>query len=337
MIFTKTFKFRLRPNRAQETSFAQFAGAARWIYNRGLDQRTKLWQEEKRSISLIDQNNELVLLKNQEESSWLKEIHSQVLQQALHDLNEAFDHFFQRVKKKESPGYPHFRCKGINDSFRYPQRVKVQKDNVWLPKIGWVRFRKSREVEGEIKQTTVIKEGKNWYVCFACEIQKHQDPSVSEDTIGIDVGLEHFATIATETGIEEIKSPHFFQKRLKKIRYLSRQLSKKEKKSNNRLKARRMLNIEHARIKNQRKDWQHKLSTHLVKSHDKIVVESLAVKELLEKEPKQRARGISDAGWRGFLQMLKYKCEEKGKQLIEAWRYFPSTKQCFSCKKRNEI
>jgi putative transposase len=92
MIFTKTFKFRLRPNREKVRSFVQFAGGSRWVYNRGLDQRNKLWEEEKKGISLYDQNDELVLLKNKEETSWLKEIHSQVLQQALHDLNEAFRH-----------------------------------------------------------------------------------------------------------------------------------------------------------------------------------------------------------------------------------------------------
>jgi IS605 OrfB family transposase len=242
MIFTKTFKFRLRPNRKQESLCCQSAGGARWIFNRGLNQRNTLWEEEKRSISLFDQNNELVLLKNQEETSWLTIIHSQVLQQALHDLNEA-----------------------------------------------------------------------------------------------IDVGLEHFATIATEEGIEEINSPRFLKKKLARIKYLSRRLSKKKLRSQNRLKAKQALNAEHARIKNQRKDWQHKLSTHLVKSHDKIVIESLAVKELLEKETKSRARAISDAGWRGFLQMLKYKCEERGKELLEVGRYFPSTKQCYKCKNRNEI
>jgi putative transposase len=338
MIFTKTFKFRLRPNRAKASLCAQFAGASRWIYNRGLDQRNKLWEEDKRSISLFEQNDALVLLKTQEESCWLKEIHSQVLQQALHDLNEAFGHFFRRVKNKETPGYPHFRCKGEHDSFRYPQGVKVKKDYVWLPKIGWVRYRKSREITGKIKQTTVIKESKYWNVCFVCEIeQEQQNPSTVKDIVGIDVGLEHFATIAKKEGIVEIKSPRFLKKKLTKIKYLSRHLSRKQKKSKNRLKAKQALNAAHARIKNQRKDWQHKLSTDLVKSHDKIVIESLAVKELLEKEPKHRARAMSDAGWRAFLQMLKYKCKESGKELLEAGRYFPSTKQCYKCKAKNEI
>ncbi|HSW86891.1 MAG TPA: transposase, partial [Rhabdochlamydiaceae bacterium] len=272
-----------------------------------------------------------------EPTSWLKEIHSQVLQQALDDLNQAFSHFFRRVKNKETPGYPRFRCKGENDSFRYPQGVKVQRNRVWLPKIGWVRFRKSREIEGEIKQTTIIKEGNRWYVCFSCKIDKEIVQTQEKSVIGIDVGLEHFATIASDAGIQEIENPRFFQKYLSKITYLSRKLSKKKAKSKNRLKAKLELIIEHAKIRNRRQDKLHKLSTQLVKSHDMIVVESLKVKELLMSAPKHLARAISDAGWRDFLQMLKYKCEEMGKKLVEVGQYFPSTKQCYNCKKRNEI
>lgn len=337
MIFTKTFKFRLRPNKEKENLFAQFAGACRWVYNRALHQRNKLWEQEKRSISVFAQNNELVFLKTEEATSWLKEIHSQVLQQALDDLNKAFDHFFRRVKNKETPGYPRFRCKGENDSFRYPQGVKVDQDRVWLPKIGWVRFRKSREIGGKIKQAIVIKEGSYWYVCFSCEMEMNRLDIKEKDIIGIDVGIEHFATIASDHGIEEIKNPHFFCKRLSKIRHLNRSLSKKKKRSSNCLKAKEALNAEHARIRNQRKDWLHKLSTQLVKSHGKIVVESLQVKKLLEQASKYLARAISDAGWREFLQMLKYKCEEACKELFEVGRYFPSTKQCFKCKKSNEL
>ncbi|HSW87273.1 MAG TPA: RNA-guided endonuclease TnpB family protein [Rhabdochlamydiaceae bacterium] len=337
MFFTKTYKFCLRSNAKKEILFSQFAGASRWIFNRGLDQRSTFWEKEKRSISLFEQNNELVLLKNQEPTCWLKEIHSQVLQQALEDLNKAFSRFFRRVKNKETPGYPHFRCKGENDSFRYPQGVKVQGNRVWLPKIGWVKFRKSREIEGKIKQTTIIKKGNRWYVCFSCEIEKEIVQTKEKSVIGIDVGLEHFATIASAEGMQEIENPRFFQKYLSKITYLSRKLSKKKTKGKNRLKAKLELSVGHVKIRNRRQDKLHKLSTQLVKSHDIIVVESLKVKELLMSAPKQLARAISDAGWRDFLQMLKYKCAEMGKKLIEMGQYFPSTKQCYNCKKRNEI
>ena len=155
--------------------------------------------------------------------------------------------------------------------------------------------------------------------------------------IGIDLGLENFAIIASNRGIEEVANPRFLKRELKHLRFLSRQVSKKKIGSSSRKKAKEKLQIFHAKIRNKRKDLLHKLSTRIVKSHDRIVVESLKVSNLLQQAPRSLARSISDAGWRQFLQYLKYKCEHKGRKFVEAGRWFPSTKQCFQCKKRNEI
>jgi putative transposase len=338
MVIRKAFRYRLRPNRKTALMLFQFSGACRWVYNRGLNQRNKNWEKEKKSISLYEQNKELSSLKKEDETSWLKSVHSQILQQSLGDLDQAFKHFFRRVKQGDVPGHPRFRCKGDNDSFRYPQGVKVNEDQVFLPKIGWVRFRKSREISGEIKQTTVIQEGGKWYVSFSCEQVKELSPlSETPSIIGIDVGLENFAIVASEHGIEETGNPRYLREELKHLRFLSRQLSKKKKGSQNRRKAKARLQSFHARIRNKRRNFLHKLSTKLVKSHDVVAVETLKVKSLLENSPKRLARAISDAGWRQFLQFLKYKCEHFGKKLVEADRWFPSTKQCYQCKKRNEI
>ena len=338
MIVRKAFRYLLRPNRKVAILFSQFAGACRWIYNQGLEKRSKAWDEEKRSVTLFEQNNELVDLKRSEETSWLADVHSQVLQQALGDLNGAFESFFRRCKAGENPGYPRFRCKGDRDSFRYPQGVKVEGDRVYLPKIGWVRFRKSREIEGTIKQTTVIREGGRWYISFSCEIEKEiEDFSRSPSIVGIDMGLENFAIIATQNGISEEGNPKYLRKEIDHLRFLSRQLSKKQKWSQNWKKTKAKLQLFHARVRNKRRDFLHKCSTKLVKSHDVIVVETLKVKALIEKSTRRMARAIADAGWRQFLQQLKYKCEHAGKKFLEAGEWFPSTKQCHRCGKRNEI
>lgn len=255
MIVKKTFKFRLSPNSTQRELFAQFAGACRWVYNRGLAERNERWKNESKSLSLYTQNNELVTLKKEEETSWLKDMHSQILQQALADLASAFDHFFRRVKNHEVPGYPGFRCKGGSDSFRYPQGVSVKENKVYLPKIGWVKFKKSREIEGEIKQTTVILEGNNWNICFSCEIEKPEPKVELKEVVGIDLGLEHFATLASNSGIEEVSNRRFLKKELKKLKYLSRRLSKKELRSQNRLKAKIKLSRCHASTRNRRSDF----------------------------------------------------------------------------------
>ena len=129
------------------------------------------------------------MLKKQSDLFWLKEIHSQILQQALNDLDLAFQNFFRGLKQKVKIGYPHFKCKGMKDSFRYPQGVKIADSKVYLPKIGWLKYIESRKEQGEIKQTTEIKEGKYWYVSFSCEYEKELlKPTLDpEKKIGIDL------------------------------------------------------------------------------------------------------------------------------------------------------
>lgn len=166
MLLKKGFKFRLEPTNEQRQLFAQFAGATRFLYNRGLAQRKALYDHEGKSLTYYDQNNELVALKRQEETSWLQEIHSQILQQALKNLDNAFQNFFQNIRAGRKPGFPRFKCKGVRDSFRYPQGIKLKTNNVYLPKIGWVKFRKSREIEGEIKQTTILREARSLVYCL---------------------------------------------------------------------------------------------------------------------------------------------------------------------------
>ena len=338
MILKKTFKYRLRPNKGQIQLMSQFAGACRWVYNRGLASRKQAWEEKKERVSLFDQNKELSSLKKTEGTAWLGAIHSQVLQQALGDLDHAYKAFFCRCRSGEKPGFPHFRCLGQHDSFRYPQGVKVEGDRVYLPKIGWTRFRKSRAISGTIKQTTVVKEAGHWYVCFSTVLTV-ADPIPTEvpSVIGIDLGLENFAIIASEAGIEEVENPRFLRKELNHLRFLSKQLSRKQKGSTSRRKAKKRLQKFYLRIRRKRQDLLHKLSTRLVKSHDRLVVESLKVRQLLVKAPRALARSIGDAGWRQFLQYLKYKCEHAGKEFKEAGEWFPSTKKCFRCGALNEV
>lgn len=338
MIVRKAFKYRIRPNKSVKQKLREFAGACRWVYNRGLAARKELWESEKKNLSLYEQNKELSNLKKQEETEWLCQPHSQILQQSLGDLDQAFKNFFRRLKQGEPPGYPKFKCRGDRDSFRYPQGVKVEGDRVFLPKIGWVRFRKSRELKGSIKQTTIVQEGGNWYVSFSCEWEEDvQVKNNNLSVVGIDLGLEHFAIFGSSDGVLKEENPRFLRKKLEHLRFLSKQLSKKKKWSQGWQKAKRKLQVFHAKIRAKRNDFLHKLSTVVVKNHDIITVESLKVKSLLEKSPKALARAISDAGWRQFLQYLKYKCEYSGKRFVEAGEWFPSTKQCSQCGKRNEI
>jgi putative transposase len=339
MIKRRTFKYRLKPTTSQREKFLQFAGARRWIFNHGLAQRKKAYETGKK-LSYYEQNNELVHLK--EEFPWLKDIHSQVPQQALKDLNSAYQHFFRRVRNGEKPGFPRFKKKGIKDSFRFPQGVRVEGSSVFLPKLSWIKFRKTREIEGEIKETTIVQEGKAWYICFSCEIDiptPSPAPIDEERAIGIDLGITTFATTASgkKNILSQVENPKYLTKSLAKIKYRCKQFSKKAPKSKNRLKARLKLSKLHAQIKNQRNDFTQKLSTEMIKNHDIFCIESLNISRLLTQSPRSLSRAISDAGWRSFLHCLKYKAEEKGKHIVEAGKYFPSTQICSSCDHQKEM
>jgi putative transposase len=342
MLLKKGFRFRLNPTDGQRQLSSQFAGASRFLYNRGLAQRKQVYEETGKSISYFEQNNELVALKKEEATSWLRQIHSQVLQQALKNLDTGFNNFFQNLKKGRKPGFPRFKCKGIRDSFRYPQGVHIEGDQVYLPKIGYVRFRKSREIEGILKQTTVTREGTEWYVSFSCEIEI-PDPisaAISEEkAIGIDMGLKSFATTASGPNniAKYIENPRFFTQYLPRLRVLSRRLSKKVKGSKNWLKAKLQLSKLHARIRHCREDFAHKLSTEIIKSHDIICVEGLDIASLLETGTRSLSRSIADASWRFFLRSLAYKAKEKGKYFVETGKYFPSTQTCSSCGRRQKM
>ena len=203
----------------------QFAGACRWVFNRGLDQRQKAFAATGKSPSYFEQNMELTTLKKMPEFSWLKDVHSQVLQQALKDLERAFRNFFERVKKGGKPGYPKFRKKGQRERFRFPQGVKIEGSKVFLPIIGWVKFHKSREIQGTINEATIVQEGDDWFVSFSCSIEKTapQAAPIDEDrAVGIDVGLSHFATTAAkkENTCKEIENPRYLKTLLPHLRFL---------------------------------------------------------------------------------------------------------------------
>jgi putative transposase len=342
MMVKRAFKYKLKPTSSQREAFSRFAGARRFVFNWALAQRQQLYELTGKGPSYFEQNKELPLLKEETETKWFKEIHSQVLQQSLKDLDRAFKNFFRRSKKGEKPGFPKFKKKGLHETFRYPQGVRVEGSQVFLPKIGWVKFRKSRDIRGTIKETTIVQEGADWYVSFCCEWEKKvpKEAPIREDkAVGIDVGIKQFATTASgkDNKPQNIENPKFLKKHLSHLKYLGRQLSKKAKKGQNRLKARIKLSKYHARIKNLRNDFVQKLSTEMIKTHDIFCVESLDISNLLQKSSKNLSRAIADVGWRSFLHCLKYKAEEQGKHFVEAGKYFASSQICASCGHRQNM
>jgi putative transposase len=333
-VIQKTFHYRLKATTEQTTKCIQFAGARRFIYNYGLNLIKNAFEKQQKLPSYADIANLLPLLKKAPDTAWLKETHSQLLQQVLKDLDQSLKHFFRGLKTKKKIGFPAFRKRGKNDSFRYPQGFKFQDGTVWLPKIGWVRYWNSRPLEGVVKQVTVRRQDVHWYISVVCEIEKVIVPVViaEKKAIGIDVGITQFAQLSDGTSIA---NPSFLKKELRTLARLQRSLSRKQRGSNNRKKAIRKVVKKHIDVYNQRKNFAHQLSSKLVKNHDMIAVEDLNIKGMIQN--KHLSRAIADVGWGMFLAFLKYKCAWYGKHFVAIDKFYPSSKMCSSCGNKQDM
>ena len=252
---------------------------------------------------------------------WMYEVSKCAPQEALRDLDKAFKNFFEG-----RANFPKFKKKGIGDSFRLTGTIKVFPKHVQLPRLGKIRVKETAKCKGRILSATVSREADRWYVSLAVEMEIPDPLPVQGGLVGIDRGLTHFAVLSTG---EKVEAPKSLAENLKKLRRLSRQLSRRQKGSNNRRKAALRLARLHRKIKNQRKDFLHKLSTRVAKTKPVIVVEDLAVKNMVRN--KRLSRNIADAGWREFQRMLAYKTKWYGSRLVVAPKFYPSSRMCSEC------
>jgi putative transposase len=321
----KAYRYEIKPNVRERILLAKHAGAARFAYNWGLKQRIDFYEKDKTSTNAIEQHRVLNSLKTQE-FPWMYEVSKCAPQEALRDLEKAFQNFYRGLKQGKQVGFPKFKKKGKRDSFRLTGTIKVNSRTVQLPRLGILRLKESTHVEGKILSATISREADRWYVSITLEEEIESPLPICGDPIGIDLGLTSFLT--TSDG-NKITPPKPLNKALKKLKRLSKKHSRKKLGSNNRKKSAFSLARHHRKIGNKRRDFLHKLSTTLTKTKSAIVVEDLDVKEMLQK--KSLNRHIADVGWTGFIQMLEYKAKWYGSCLKKAPRYFASTKTCSSC------
>ena len=321
MIIRKGFKFEIMPNDAQIRKMKQFCGCSRFVFNHAL-----AWQNEQNgqdnSVKFSYTKIANLLPQWKKELLWLKDCYSQVLQQSLKDLESAFKNFFQKRS-----GFPKFKKKGLKESFRFPQGCKLEQQNnrLYLPKIGWIRYRNSRDVVGEIKNVIVSRKCGKWYVSIQTEFEM-ETPRPNGGEVGINMGIVRFATLSSGEYFEPINA---FKNLKGKLAKLQHRLKNKVKFSQNWQKLKAKIAKLHHKIAHCRKDFLHQTSSKISKNHAVVYVEDLQVSNMSKsargtaeehgKNVKQKSglnRSILDQSWFEFRRQLAYKLAWNGGHLI---------------------
>ena len=315
----KAFKYRLSPTKEQSILLNKHIGASRFVFNLALECKQMAWAGNKVNLSCFALHSQLKGLKT--ECEWLKEINSQSLQQSITNLDKAYTAFF-----KGQNSFPNFKKKSNGGSFNIPQNVSLEDDKLVIPK-----FKKGidivlhRPIKGEIRQATISRTPTGKYfvsiLCDTGEAIKPKAPIKESTTVGIDLGIKTYIVSSDE---KEYDNPKFLRKAQNKLKYVQRKYSKNKGK-----RTKHKLAILHEKVANQRKDFLHKTSSELIKNHDSLAIEDLAVSNMVKNH--KLAQSISDAGWSTFVTMLEYKAEWYGKNILKIGRFEPSSKLHANC------
>lgn len=338
MKIKKAYKFRLKTTEEIENKFLQFAGCCRKAWNLVLAISLRRLANRQPILWYREADFWVKLWKQSDEYGFLKDCPAQVLQQKLKDLDKAFRDAFD--KSQPMKRIPTWRRRGQHDNFRFPQHFKLEDRRIFLPKIGWLSFFKSRSIKGEAKNVTISRKGKHWYVSIQMEEEHAATVHPSKSAIGIDLGVTTFAALSDDTNIQSLSA---FKAHEKKLRIQQRQLSKKKKFSENWKKQVDKVRKCHQKIYNVRHDFLHKESTKLSKNHAMIVVEDLKIRNMSQsargsierpgKKVKAKAglnKAILDQGWGEFRRQLGYKLDWRSGILLKVTPRYTSQK-CNCC------
>lgn len=337
MVLRKAFKFKLRLKDAAEAApFYRFAGSCRFLWNKALALQIERWEKKKRLLSYAEMATKLLRWKKQ--YPFLQEVPSQALQQRLMDLDKALREAFDPKNPKQ---FPKFKKKyRTQETFRYPQGFEIIKNRIYLPKYGWVRFFKSRNIEGKPKNATVTHKGGDWFVSVQTETETADPIHPSTTAVGVDFGVKRILTLSDGTGFIPINALATYAQ---KLTIAQRKLSRQVKKSNNWKEQKRKIQKIHIKIADVRLDWLHRISTHVSKNHALIVMEDLSIKNMSAsargtvddpgKNVRQKAglhKAILDQGWGELKRQIKYKQEWRGGMTLFADPAYTS-QECSVC------
>lgn len=321
-------KIALNPNNKQATYFAKASGVARFSYNWALYQWSEQYQAWKADNALpkpsqVALRRQLNAIKR-EEFPWMLEVTKNAPQMAIIQLGHAFKNFFSG-----KAGYPTFRKKGIHDRFSLTNdQFSVEGKRIRIPNLGWVRMREHLRFSGKPMSATISRVADRWFVSITVDTEdcSHMTKAKNQGSVGVDVGVFALATLSTG---ETIEGPKAHKAQLSRLRRLSRSLSRKQKGSANRQKAKRKLARRHAKISSVRRDSLHKLTSSLASRFHTIGIEDLNIRGMVKN--RRLARSIADMGFFEFRRQLDYKVAMRGGQVVVADRFFASSKTCSCC------
>ena len=312
----QAYQYELMPNGEQRRNMRRFAGSCRFVFNKALALQKENHEAGNKFIAYVAMAKLLTGWRNGVDTPWLKDAPCHPLQHALKDLEKAYKNFF--AKRTD---FPRFKRKGSGDSFRYPDPKQIKLDQVnsrlFLPKLGWLRYRNSRDVLGELRNVTVSQSGGKWFVSIQTQREMADPVHPSSRIVGIDVGIARFATLSDGSFIEPLNT---FRKHQQRLARVQRVMSRKQKFSNNWKKAKAEVLKIHTRITNVRRDFLHKATTTISQNHAIVCVEDLQVRNMSKSaagssdSPGRNVRAksglnksILDQGWFEFRRQLEYK------------------------------
>jgi putative transposase len=321
----RAFRYRLYPSKTQARLLASTVETCRRLYNDCLVERKAAWEQERRSISKVEQLRRVKLVKAT--NPYTAGVHSHILQVAVTDLDRAFGGFFRRVKAGETPGYPRFKGRDRFDSFglkEYGNGWKIDGRRLKLSGIGRVAVRWHRPLEGVPKTIRIVRCAGGWYASIVCATPTHPLPPTSA-MVGLDVGIT--ALVTTSDG-EHIPHPRWYQDSQRELRVLQRRIARRTRGGANRRTVVLRLRRHQQRIANRRADFLSKLVFDLIGRYDLIAVEGLRIPNMVKN--RHLAKSILDAGWGDFLSRLRAKAEDAARTVVEVDPAYTS-QTCSSC------